>query len=311
MNHQFSLNDIMGANFGKTKEDLAIEETMDSNEELDECPYNNCDGSGMIRIAKEDGAQSVEFCQCYQDRVFSQKLKNANISQDFLGIDFSFDDGKTKASILIPKLKEDEFKSKKKGQSLQQALLEEDPNDFIKRNYKTKVDPRLTGEIFESFSQKNLELLNLKKKTANLLLFGEPGNGKTTFACLIGRYFLQHDKKVYYTTTQNLLNQIMDKQFKTETLAKKYDVLILDKFFNEYHTDSQFAKKKINEILEIRNEHKLMTICTSTGTPKDFSLLYGKEIMSLLKGTFFFFHLEREGDGRVEKMLDMFDQFGF
>ena len=311
INEQLSFLDVIGKNTGKTKEDEAIEKTMDPEEENAVCPYNICDGNGFIRKRNENGATYVDFCKCYEESVFKQKLKNAKISLDFMDKDFDFDDGKTKAFILKPKEKPDQIKIKKKNQTLQEALLEEDPNDFLHRHFTIKEESRIPGEIFRSFSEKNYEFLQNGKKPANLLLFGDPGNGKTTFACLIGTYFLKKNKKVYFSTTEDFLNAIYDKKVDSKEIARKYDVLILDEFFNEYHTDSQWAKKQIKEILKIRDEHKLITICTSNGNPKEFSLLYGDSIMSLLKGTFFFFYLERDGDGRVENMHQMFDEFGF
>jgi DNA replication protein DnaC len=110
---------------------------------------------------------------------------------------------------------------------------------------------------------------------------------------------------------EDYLNSLYDEKVNSKEIARKYDVMIFDEFFNEYHTNSEWARKKIQEMLKIRDENKLMTICTSNYNPKDFSLLYGKSIMSMLKGTFFFFHLDREVDGRIENMLQMFDDFGF
>src|SRR5699024_3252272 len=122
---------------------------------------------------------------------------------------------------------------------------------------------------------------------ANILLFGDPGNGKTTFASLIGSYFLQKNKTVYFSTTQDFIDLIFEKKINPKKIAKDYDVLILDELFNEYHTNTQFAKKQLKEIFKLREDMGKVTVCTSNGNPKDFNLLYGKSIMSLLNGTFF------------------------
>ncbi|MCK2000066.1 ATP-binding protein [[Brevibacterium] frigoritolerans] len=308
---QLSFLDVIGKRTRKTNEDEAIEKTMDPERENMDCSYHICDGSGMIRTKNENGAPYVEFCKCHEDLVLAQKLKNAKISLDFLNRDFDFDDGKTKAYILKPKLVVEELKIKKKNQTKQEALLEEDPNNYLKRNFTIKEDARIPGEIFKSFAEKNFEKFTKHQKPGNLLLFGDPGNGKTSFACLIGSYFLKMNKKVYFSTAEDFLNAIYNKRIDPMQIAGEYDLLILDEFFNEYHTDTQWAKKKLKEIMKVRDENKLMTICTSNGNPKEFSLLYGESIMSLLKGTFFNFYLERDGDGRVENMHNMFDDFGF
>lgn len=302
---------VIGKNTGKTKEDIEIEKTLNKSQEETECPYHLCDGHGMIRRKNDDGAPYVEFCKCYIDSVLKQKLKNANIPLEYMDNDFNFDDGKTIAYILKPKVLVDELKIKKKNQSLQEALIEEDPNHFVDRHFSIKKEERKTNEIFYSFAEKNYNLIGSNRKPLNLLLFGDSGNGKTSFACLIASYFLKKNKKVYFSITEDFLNAIYDNKTDTREIAKKYDVLILDEFFAEYHTNSKWAKTKLKEILKIRDELNLITICTSNGNPKEFSLLYGEAIMSMLKGTFFHFYLERQGDGRVEKMQSHFEDFGF
>lgn len=304
MTEQLDLLNVIGVNKGKTEEDQAIEKA-DKHREETPCKYNACNGSGMIR--EKEKFDTVTFCKCHEDKVMAQKLKNAHISLDFLEKDFSFDDGNTKAFLFKPKMVVEPFKAKKKNQT----ELDEPAQDFVNRHFVVKEESRIPGEIFQSFSEKNLALLQEKKKPANLLFFGDPGNGKTSISCLIGSYFLKHNKKVYFTTTEDFLNAIYDKSIDPIKIAKEYDLLILDELFAEYHTDSQWAKKKIKDILKIRDELKLMTICTSNGNPKEFQLLYGDSIMSLLKGNFFFFYFERESDGRLQNIHNMYDEFGF
>lgn len=299
--------DVIGKNTGKTKEDSAIEANVDPLLEQDECPFGICNGSGMIRIDGNKSSSYIQYCKCYEEAVVVQKLKNAKISINYQNRNFDFDDGKTNATLLKPKLEIDEFKPKKKNQT----ILDESAEEFVNRHFTLKQQHRQLGHILSSFSEKNLHLMNQKNKPGNLLLFGDPGNGKTTMACIIGTYFLRQGKSVYFSTMDDFLNAIYDKKINPIKLAKEIDILILDEFFNEYHTDSQWAKKKIKEILKIRDEYKRMTICTSNGNPKDFSLLYGDSIMSILKGTFFLFYLERNGDGRVENMHQLYNHFGF
>jgi len=67
----------------------------------------------------------------------------------------------------------------------------------------------------------------------NLLIFGNPGSGKTHLACGIGQELIRQDKRVYFTTCalllQDLLSAKKDLRLKRilNTLAK-YDALIID-----------------------------------------------------------------------------------
>jgi len=62
----------------------------------------------------------------------------------------------------------------------------------------------------------------------NILLFGNPGSGKTHLICALGQAFIRQDKRVYFTTCAMLLQEL---------LSVKRD-LKLPKFFrklNRYH----------------------------------------------------------------------------
>ena len=294
--------DVIGKITPKTKEDEGFEKTGDLEDK--ECIYDICNGSGRIKLP-EDTRKMVD-CQCLIEKRLKQKLKNARLSQQFFNKDFNSYDSETKAHLFKPFKKVVEFKSTTKIKD----ELNEPVEQFVKRHYDIVEQNRSIQDLLTSYSEKNLKLLNENKNPANLLLFGESGNGKTSFASVIGTYFLQNNKKVYFSTTQDFLDKIFSKTINPKQIAKDYDVLILDELFNEYHTDSQFAKKQLKEILKMREELGKITICTSNGNPKDFSLLYGPSIMSLINGTFFLFMLERETDARIEKMHNKYDDFG-
>ncbi|NGY89019.1 hypothetical protein F6Y05_39245 [Bacillus megaterium] len=53
--HKINFLDVIGKNTGKTKEDEAIEKAQHPEENITDCPYNVCDGSGMIRQKNENG----------------------------------------------------------------------------------------------------------------------------------------------------------------------------------------------------------------------------------------------------------------
>ena len=67
----------------------------------------------------------------------------------------------------------------------------------------------------------------------NLLIFGNPGSGKTHLACGIGQELVRHDKRVYFTTCALLLQDLLSskKDLKLKRLLKtlsRYDVLLID-----------------------------------------------------------------------------------
>lgn len=67
----------------------------------------------------------------------------------------------------------------------------------------------------------------------NLLVFGNPGSGKTHLACAIGQELVRRDKRVYFTTCALLLQDLLaaKKDLKLKRLLKtfaRHEVLIID-----------------------------------------------------------------------------------
>lgn len=67
----------------------------------------------------------------------------------------------------------------------------------------------------------------------NLLIFGNPGSGKTHLACGIGQELIRQDKRVYFTTCALLLQDLLSakKDLRLKRILNnfaKYDALIID-----------------------------------------------------------------------------------
>jgi DNA replication protein DnaC len=67
----------------------------------------------------------------------------------------------------------------------------------------------------------------------NLLIFGNPGSGKTHLACGIGHELIRREKRLYFTTCALLLQDLLlaKRELKLKRLLKtfsRYDVLIID-----------------------------------------------------------------------------------
>ncbi len=67
----------------------------------------------------------------------------------------------------------------------------------------------------------------------NILIFGNPGSGKTHLICAIGQELIRQDKRVYFTTCALLLQELLaaKRDLKLQKLLKKlgrYHVIIID-----------------------------------------------------------------------------------
>ena len=296
------LKSVLGYVGPKTKEDEAIEKAGNGFGE-NSCPYQACDGSGLLIIEK-NGRQFSKDCQCLKDDVFIRQLKRANIEARFKDYDFSFDENITKIT---------HFKPRKTPKAYSGAdEKKEKPEGYIKRHYETKVYDKGVGTFGTMYTDKTLGWLNEfpRTRTMNLLLFGESGCGKTHLANIIGAEYVRQGKKVHFSTMQDLLDKVYDKELSLKELSRTADLMIIDEIYNEYHTETEWALKNIKEMLKIRSKEQLPIICTSNGYPHEFARLYGKSVMSMFNGTFFIMFMEREGDQRIEQAHSMFDEFG-
>lgn len=76
----------------------------------------------------------------------------------------------------------------------------------------------------------NGEFLDRKE---NLLIFGNPGSGKTHLACGIAQELIRQDRRIYFTTCALLLQDLLSakKELKLKRLLKtfaRYEALIID-----------------------------------------------------------------------------------
>lgn len=300
------IQSIMKGNKIKPTED---EQGMKQRFRLKSCPYRKCDGSGYL-IKVVDGHEYSRPCECYKDFVMQKKMKNANIQQDFW--DAKLENlHELDVAFLQPKKVIGERKFDKRYKADNQP--EEKADEFIKRCYDEKSVKKGIYFFAEQYTKKTLEYLDEtpRLKTRNLLLMGEPGRQKTYLACAIAREFFKKDKSVYFSTMQDLLNKVYDKQINLYEIVTQHDLLIIDELGNEYHTDSQWALKQMKEIFRLRKNRNLPIICTSNYYPNAWDVLYDKPLISTLNGSFFITLLASDVDFRVEQMEDSYEDYGF
>ena len=289
---------------------VKIETTEDDRNQgfrLPACPHKKCDGSGYISTFV-GGEEISSRCDCYNDFVMQRKLKNSNIQQDYWRAEIQ-NLREMDVSLLRPK----PIQGPRKIDKRHKEQPPEKPDAFIERTYDEQNVKRGIQFFAEQYTQKTLEYLNEvpRVKTRNLMLIGESGRQKTYLACSIGKEFLKKNKSVYFSTMQDLLNNVYDKKINLHKIVTETDLLIIDELGNEYHTDSQWALKQMKEIIRLRKNRNLPIIGTSNYYPNAWEELYDKPLVSTFNGSFFLTLLASDIDFRVEQMGDSYDDYGF
>lgn len=286
-----------------------IEDDYNQGFKQDKCPYNLCDGSGYkVHISGDE--EVAERCQCYKDTVLQRKMKNANIQQDFWHADLS-KLRELDVTMLKPKPIIEPKKIDKRYKEDNQPP--EKPEAYIARAYEEKPVKKGIHFFAEQYTLKTLEYLDElpRTKSRNLMLIGETGRQKTYLACSIAKAFLRNNKTVYFSTMQDLLNNVYNKRINLHNIVTETDLLIIDELGNEYHTDNEWALKQMKEIFRLRKNRNLPTICTSNYYPNAWEELYDKPLNSTFNGSFFITLLASDVDFRIEQMDDSFKDYDF
>lgn len=198
---------------------------------ISKCPYSKCDGSGLILIDSNTGA----ICQCQHDKSLENKLKFANIPEEFKELTVnSFDSGMYS-----------------KDDSIQRAIVAKRAAVNFIKNY----------EVF-------------KEEGKGLYFYSEvKGSGKTRMAASIGNALIKTRKiGVKYITTIDLLDEIKKTWHKESEISgsalleaiKEIEVLIMDDVGVEDPT--AWVKTVFYSILNGRMINKKVTIFTSNAT---------------------------------------------
>lgn len=193
------------------------------------CPYKNCDGSGMILDSETNTAI---ICKCYYDKIADNKLEFANIPEVFKELTIN--------SFRIDLYSKDESKQKA-------IVAKKMSANFVKN--------------FETFQEegKGLYLYGDVKGSGKTRMAASIGNALMKVKGV----------GVKYTTTVDLLNEIKrtfhrDSQTTESDLVesiKKVEVLILDDVGVENPTP--WVKSIFYSILDSRMDNKKVTIFTS------------------------------------------------
>lgn len=279
--------------------------------EQETCVFHLCDGSGYTKEVKKGKQVSIR-CKCYVEHVLTRKLKNANIPPNFWEVELdqlkAIDD-KISLSHLKPKVKQGEKKinNRKKTQD------PETPDEYVARTYDVKDISKGMFYFADNYTKTILPLLNEKprKKTLNLMLMGDPGKGKTYMANAIAKEFLRNGKTVYFNRMRAILDEAFENKAKIMHLVRTKDLLIIDELGQEYHTDTKYALKQIQDIFKERQELGLPIIVTTNSYPNELEDYYEGSLMSTFHGRFLMMITHGEFDLRTLEARKRYDELDF
>jgi chromosomal replication initiation ATPase DnaA len=285
--------------------DRSEEETGKSFEQKS-CPHKICDGSGYLKRNNESGIYTV-WCQCYKEEVLRRKMKGSNIESKYWKANFELKHVKT--TLLHPKAEWEPPKMIKKGRK----EVPESPVDYMKRVYNVMPISKGIAYFGKEYAEKTLQFLeeHPRTKMRNLMLMGEPGRGKTYFACAIGKEYLKHGKTVYFTTMLKPVADVMNPEIDIRKIVNKKDLLIVDEVGYEYHTDTLWAMKQIKELFRSRYNRHLPIVCTTNFYPNELAELYDSSLISMFNGSYFYIMMENERDYRIQEAEEALKDFSF
>lgn len=134
------------------------------------------------------------------------------------------------------------------------------------RNQKISNLSRRYAECFEE----------IKANNCGLLLFGEPGTGKSFFAGCIANALIDRGYHVLATNITRLQNQLFAVENKNELLQEitRYDLLLLDDLGAERNTE--FSVEQVYTIIDERYKSNKPVIATTNYSPQ-----YLKELQDI------------------------------
>ena len=288
-----------------------LEDDLHKGFEQERCAFDLCDGSGYTKETKNGKSISVR-CTCYHEFVMKRKLKNANIPPNFWSVELSdlkTIEDKIQISHLKPKLKQGEEKIDKRKKTPDP----ETPDAYIARTYDTKQIAKGMYYFADNYLKTVLPLLDEtpRQKTLNLMLMGDPGKGKTHMANAIAKEFLRNGKTVYFNRMRAILDEAYDNKAKIMELVRTKDLLIIDEMGQEYHTDTKYALKQIQDIFKERQETGLPIIVTTNSYPNELEDYYEGSLMSTFHGRFLMMVTSGEVDLRTLEARKIYEGLDF
>lgn len=216
----------------------------------DQCPFEQCDGSGQLWLKKTDGSEVVRYCDCAVNLKIQRLIKSAKVPLDF-----------QKVTI----------------------------NSFDINIYKQDYDKKLAAVAKRALINYVNNFESLKSEGKGIYLYSETkGSGKTRLAISILNALIKKYKvEGFYITSKNLFDELrasFDIGNTQEVLNKflSIPVLILDDLGVEKF--SEWTESTFTQILDSRMNQKLVTIITSNLTQEALDSIYvGGRVASRVK----------------------------
>lgn len=196
------------------------------------CPYKKCDGSGLIQMINNLGEFKVQYCKCREEKIYSNRLKFANIPNEF-------------ESLTIKSFNTNLYKNKE--------------SEVLGITAK-----KMTANYIKNFGK-------FKEIGKGLYYYSETkGSGKTRLAVSLGNVLLKNLKQqVKFITCSDLLKEIRNtynnqSQYTESQLVESINnvsILIIDDIGVE--KPSSWVNEMLFNIFDNRMKYKRITIFTS------------------------------------------------
>ncbi|MBE6075917.1 MAG: ATP-binding protein [Clostridium lundense] len=188
---------------------------------------------------------------------------------------------KCKRDVLIAKEKEEINKEKqlRLKRIIKNSLMDE---KFRNSRFETWDFTKGTDKMYKIGNKYAERFGDMKEKSIGLLLYGEPGNGKTHTAACIANFLIEKMLPVICVNADSLLNRIKEtynkwgKEVEEDVLRglANADLLIIDDLGTEQDTD--WARTKIYNILDSRYRNGLPLIITTNLSLRELENRYEK-----------------------------------
>jgi len=197
------------------------------------CPYNECDGSGISLVLNESTRETKgRYCKCREERIYNNRLSFANIPSEF-------------TSLTINSFNTSLYKK------------QESKNTAI-------AAKKMTGNYVKQFEK-------FQEIGKGLYYYSDTkGSGKTRLAVSLGNVLLKHLKQqVKFITCSDLLKEIkntynQDAKYTESQLIESLNsvnILIIDDIGVEKLTS--WVNEMLFSIFDNRMKYKKITIFTS------------------------------------------------